>query len=189
MQKDHVTLEFLHGHRGVIHPWQLARQRSQFVVVGREKRAAAVRVMQMFQRRPCDGQPVIGRGAAPDFVQDHQRMIIGLIQDRGSLDHLDHKGGPPPRQIVRRPNATEQLAHQSDLGPRCRHETAHLRQQRDQRDLSQKGGLARHIRPGQQPDIRPIAQVAVIGHERNATLLAQGLFHNRMPPAFDQKTA
>ena len=47
---------------------------------------------------------------------------------------------------------------------------AHLRQQRDQRVLPQEGRLARHVRPGQQPDRGVVArgQVAVVGDERLA---------------------
>ena len=54
----------------------------------------------MFQRGPGDGEAVIGGGAATDFIQDHQRAVVGLIQDGGGFDHFDHEGRAASRQIV-----------------------------------------------------------------------------------------
>ena len=70
---------FTHGDGRIFDPGQLSGQRGHLVVMGGEQGAAAVGLMQMFQRRPGDGQAIIGRGAAPDFIQNHQRAIIGLV--------------------------------------------------------------------------------------------------------------
>ena len=80
-----------------------------------KQRPAAVDVVQMLQRGPGNRQPVIGGRAAPDFVQNDQRPVIGLVQDRRRFDHFDHEGRPPPRQIIRRADPAEQLADQPDL--------------------------------------------------------------------------
>jgi hypothetical protein len=135
--------------------------------MGGKQRPAAVHLVQVFQRGPGDRKPVIGRRPAPDLVQDHQRPVIRLIQDRRRLDHLDHEGRPPPRQIVGRADPAEQLADQPDPGRGRRHMTARLRQKGDQGVLPQEGGFPRHVRPGQQPDRRglPVGQRAVIGDE------------------------
>ncbi len=110
MQKDDVAFPFLDRDGGVFNAGQLVGQSGQFVVVGRKQRAAPVAVVQMFEGGPGDGQAIIGRRTAPDFIEDHQRVFVGLIQDRRRFDHLDHKGRPPPGQIVGCPHAAEQLA-------------------------------------------------------------------------------
>ena len=56
----------------------------------------------MFDRRPGDGEAVEGRGAAADLVQDDQRALAGLVEDRRGLDHLDHEGRAPARRDRRR---------------------------------------------------------------------------------------
>ncbi len=116
VQEDHVAMPFLDRDRGIFDTGKLPRQRRHLMVVGREKRPAAVHVVQMFERGPGDGKPVIGRGAAPDFVEDHQRPVVGLIEDGGGFDHLDHEGRPPARQIVGGAHAAEKLADQADTG-------------------------------------------------------------------------
>ena len=68
MEEDRLPFPFPHRHRRVGEGRQLARQRRQLVIVRGEKTAASVTVMQMFKRRPGDGQAIIGRGAAPDLV-------------------------------------------------------------------------------------------------------------------------
>ncbi len=52
------------------------RQRGQLVEMGGEQRAATIDVVQMLDRRPGDRQPVEGGGAAPDLIQDDQRMRL-----------------------------------------------------------------------------------------------------------------
>ena len=156
-----------------------------------KQRAASVGFVQMLHRRPSNRQPVIGRGAAPDLVQNNQGPIIGLIQNRRRFDHFNHKGRPPPRQIVRGPNPAEQLTDQPDMRRFRRHKAARLRQQGDQRVLPQKRRFTRHIGPGQQPDRRRLllGQRAIIRHESPATLPAQRAFNHWMPSALHHKGA
>ena len=148
-----------------------------------EEGAAAVDIVQMLQRSPGDGQAIIRGCPAPNLVQDHQRPVVSLIQDRRRFHHFDHKGGSPPRQVVRCANAAEQLADKPDMGPRGRNEAAGLRQKGDQGILAQKGGFSGHVRAGQQPDCRCFfcRQNAIVGNEGSTTLTAQGALHHRMP--------
>ena len=143
VQEHDVALPFLDPHGGVEHPRQLCRQRGQFVIMRGKQRAAAVVLMQMFDRGPGDRQAVERRGAAPDLVEDDERAFAGLVQDCRGLDHLHHEGGTATRQIVRRADAREQAVDDADPRPARRHEAADLRQQRDQRVLAQEGRFCR----------------------------------------------
>ncbi len=49
---------------------------------------------------PGQGQAVIGTGAAPHFVQDHQGPVRGIINDVGGFGHLDHEGGLTAYQFI-----------------------------------------------------------------------------------------
>ena len=72
-----------------------------------EQRAARVDFVQMLDGRPRDGQPIISRRPASDFIQNNKCARPRLIQNRGGFDHLDHKGRLPARQIVGGPDAAE----------------------------------------------------------------------------------
>ena len=96
-------------------PRQLGGERGQLVVMRGEQRAAAIVLVQMLDRRPGDRQPVEGRGAAADLVEDDQRAFAGLIEDRRGLDHLDHEGRAPARQIVGGADAGEQPIDHADM--------------------------------------------------------------------------
>ncbi|MCY1177816.1 hypothetical protein D9M73_181400 [compost metagenome] len=65
---------------------------SQFVIMRGEQAAAAIVVMDRLDHRPGNGEPVIGRGAAPDLVEDDEAARRGLRQNGGGLDHFDHEG-------------------------------------------------------------------------------------------------
>ncbi len=109
---------------------ELRRQRRQLVVVGGEQGAAAVDLVQMLDAGPGDRQPVEGRGAAADLVEDHQRAGAGLVEDGRRLDHLDHEGRTAARQIVGGADAAEQPVDDADPAVVRRHEAADLRHDR-----------------------------------------------------------
>jgi hypothetical protein len=59
-----------------------------------------------------------------------------------------------------------------------RHERTHVRQQRDQRHLAHVGGLAAHVRAGDEQQARAVGDMRVIGDE-----MLDLLFHHRMAAA------
>ena len=63
------------------------------MIVGREQRtrAKAWGVMDIFDDRPGDGEPIIGTRSASDFIQNEKRARRCVIQDIRRLDHLDHE--------------------------------------------------------------------------------------------------
>ena len=114
VQEDDVALPFLHPHGGIEQARQLAGERGQLVVMRREQRAATVHLVQVLDRRPGDREPVEGRGAAPDLVEDDERARAGLVEDRGGLDHLDHEGRAAAREIIGCADAREQPIDDAD---------------------------------------------------------------------------
>ena len=191
VQEHDLALEFLHRHGGVAHVFQLPGQCRHLVVMGGKDRAAAIDRVQVFHRGPCDGQPVIGRRAPPDFIEDHQSRRIGLVQDRGGFDHFHHERGPPARQVIGGAHPAEDLADDADAGLRGGHETAHLRKDHDQRNLPEIGGFAGHVGPGQKQDMGRIlggAELGIIRHESRPRGAQRGLDH-RVTSAFDHQVA
>ena len=94
-----------------------------------------------------------------------------VVQDVRRLDHLHHEGALPGRQVVLRADAGEDAIHQPDARRLRRDERADLRQQRNQRDLPQVGRFARHIRPGQQQDLRVAGgKLGIVGDEGDLAL-------------------
>ena len=72
MQKDHVAFPFGDPHRMAGQRIEPGCQRCQFMEMGSEQGPAAVYLVQVFERRPGDGQAIEGRRAAPDLIQDNQ---------------------------------------------------------------------------------------------------------------------
>ena len=163
----------------------LSHKRHHLVIMGGEQSAALVGLMQMLGRRPGNGEAVIGGGAAPDLIQDHQALVRRLIEDRRRLHHLDHEGGAARRQIIARAHAREEPVDDADMRGFGGHEASHLGENGDQRILAQEGGLARHVGTGDQPQAALAVgrQIAIIGHKAPRILGLQRGFHHRMAAA------
>ena len=75
------------------------------LVVMRRKEHTRLRVflpLQKFDDRPCDAEAVVGRRAAAHFVEDDEASVRRVAQDVRGLDHLDHEGALPARELVAR---------------------------------------------------------------------------------------
>ena len=152
-----------HGVAGeIVQPRGKARE---LVVVRREQGAATVHRVQVLDRRPGNGEAVERGRAAADLVENDQRARPRLVEDRRRFDHLHHEGRATARQIVRRADAAEQAVHDADPASARRHVAAGLREDRDQRVLTQERALAGHIGSGQQPQAAAGGQLAVVGDE------------------------
>ena len=122
VQEHDIALPFLDPHGMGRERRQPRGQRRQLVIMRGEQRAAAVDLVQMLDRRPGDREPVEGRGAAADLVEDDQRARARLVEDRRRLDHLDHEGRAAAREIVGRADAAEQPVDDADMGRPRRHD-------------------------------------------------------------------
>ena len=108
---------------------------------------------EVFGHGPRDAEPVERGGAAADLVEHDEASRGGEVEDARRLLHLHHEGGLPPRDVVGRTHAREDAIHHRQLAPRARHERSCLREQADERGLPQVGGLAAHIRAGQDHEL------------------------------------
>ena len=116
--------------------------------MGGEQGPAAVGLVQALDRRPGDREPVEGRGAAADLVEDDEGAGRRLVQDRRRLDHLDHEGRAAAREVVGRADPGEQAVDDADPRLAGRDEGADLGEDGEQRVLAQEGRLAAHVRAG-----------------------------------------
>lgn len=192
MQEDDVAVPLLDAHGRVRQPHELFGENRQLVEMGREEPAAAIDLVQMLDRRPGDRQAVEGRGAAADLVEDHQRAVRRLIEDRRRLDHLDHEGRPPAGEIVRSADAREEPVDHADMRGGRGHEGSRLGHDRDQRVLAQEGRLAAHVGPGEEPDRAALLavrrrKIAAVGDEGIGSLAPQGLLHDGVASSVDRE--
>ena len=86
-----TAVALLHAHPRIVQPPQPFAQQRQLVIVRREQRTTLVDLMQVLDRRPRNGETIPGRGAAPNLIEDDDRIRRRLIEDRRGLDHLDHE--------------------------------------------------------------------------------------------------
>ena len=181
MQEDDIAIPFGHTHGEIHQARQSFRQLRELVEMGCKQSARAIAVVQMFNRRPGDGQAIECRRAATDLVENDKRMLGRLVENGRRLDHFNHEGGASARQIVSRTNAREETIDNADMGLARRHISAHLRKHDNQRVLAQIGRFTRHIRTGDDGNARRLAagicQIRIIG-DKALPLGAQGCFHH-----------
>ena len=91
-QEDDLLADLPHRDGEVLHRRALAREVLQLVVVRREQRAAADRVVEVLRHRPRDRDAVEGGGAAANLVEDDERSAGRVVEDGARLGHLDHEG-------------------------------------------------------------------------------------------------
>ena len=139
MQKDDLSLPFAHLHRMAGQAFKAGAQVGQLVIMRGKQCAATVAFMQMFQRSPGDGQPVIGGGPAADLVKDDKGPFRGTVQDGGCLDHFHHESGSAARQVIGRTDATEETVNHTNPRAFGRYKQARLRHDGDMCILPQKG--------------------------------------------------
>ena len=116
VQEDHLPVDLADG--DVVVPGVLQRlgELHQLVIVGREQHTHACDFVQVLHGRPGDGQTVEGCGASADLVEDHERALGRLIEDRRGLHHLDHERRSTSREIVCGADAAEQPVDHADVG-------------------------------------------------------------------------
>ena len=150
-------------------------------VMGREQGIGLIVPGKPLGHRARQCEAVVGRGAAPDFVEQDERAIGGVMQDLRGLAHLHHERALAGRQIVARADTREDAIQRADARGLGRHEAADMREQHDQRGLAHIGGLAAHVRAGDQQQAAVVVQFGVVGDERR---VGKAL-HDGMPAAGD----
>src|SRR5205085_3336759 len=94
VEEDEVASLLGYLHVKIAEARQRLGQLGQLVVVGCEEslRAQARVVVYVFEDGAGDGEAVVGRGAAPEFVQEDERARRGVMKYVRRLDHLGHEG-------------------------------------------------------------------------------------------------
>jgi len=138
--------------------------------------------MDIFNHCPGNGQSIIGTGTAPNLIQDQQAARSGMVQDVGCFNHLHHKGGLTGVNFILGADACKNPIDQSDAGRGGRHITANLRHQDNQSHLAQEGGLAAHIRTGNDADNFTRFKGGIVWDK---TFTGKHLFHHGMTSIAD----
>ena len=96
------------------------------MVVGGEQRlgGALGAGVQVLDHGAGDRQAVVGARAATDLVEEDEGAPGGAAQDRGRLQHLDHEGRLPARDVVLGADAGEDAVDNTDAGRGGGHEAA-----------------------------------------------------------------
>ena len=121
--------------------------------------------VQVFHDAPRDGNAVVSRSAASQFVEKHQATLRDVVHDVRRLTHFDHKGTLAHRNIVRCAHTREDLVDDPHPGRVGRDERTDLRHQGNKRRLSKQCTLTRHVRSCDHHDLlfRRV-QSHIIGH-------------------------
>src|SRR5215210_8624945 len=107
---------------------QFGSEGGKLVKMGGEQAATNVDLMKMLERCPGDGQPVEGRRAAADFIENDKRAGRGLVENACRLEHLDHEGRASAGQVVGRADPRKQLVDRAQMRLSGRNEGPHLRE-------------------------------------------------------------
>ena len=74
------------------HAFHFLRQLGQLEVVGGKQGQGFDLIRQIFRAGPRQRQAIVGRGAAANFIHQHQAMLGGVMQNISGFGHLYHKG-------------------------------------------------------------------------------------------------
>ncbi len=159
----------------------------QFVVVGGEKRVAVHLRVDVLHHRFRDAHAVVGGRAAADFVQNDEAVLRGVAENVGHFLHFHHEGTLAGGNIIAGADAGENPIHRRENGAPSRDERPHLRHDGEHRHLPHVGGLARHVRSGDDQDfLVPMVQLRVVGDEH---LPFQRVLHHGVAAVFDGNIA
>ncbi len=159
----------------------LRGQFGQLEVMRREQSEGMVLRRQLHGAGLGEGETVVGRGAAADFVHQHEAVPRRVVQDIRRLAHLDHEGRLAARQIIARADAREDAVDRSHFCSVRGDEAADMREQHDQRVLAHVGRLTAHVRAGDDQHAAVVVEHEIVRFER----IAAHLFDDRMTAAFD----
>ena len=81
-EEDDAPVDFFHAHVVVVYAGKLFFHLDQLVVVGGEHHLGSgfFVLVQVFGDGPGNGYAVVGRGAAADFIEEHQRAVGDVVQ-------------------------------------------------------------------------------------------------------------
>ena len=155
------------------------------MIVGGKEGLDAARIFfrQLFNHGPGNGQAVVSGCTPPDFIEDDEAPVRGVVQDIGGFVHLDHEGRLAAAQVVHGPDPGKDPVHDAGLGMVGRDKTADMGHQDDERRLAQHRRFAGHVGAGNdQQFVFILIKMHVVGDK---TARFHGAFDNRMAPLAD----
>ena len=124
----------------------LRGQRGQLEIVRGKQDEAAIFLGQPVRDRPCEREPIEGRRAASDFIDQHKTLRRRAIEDIRRFRHLDHERRAAAREIVSGADARVDRIKRSERCKLRRNEAPAARQKRDHGRLAHVGRFAAHVR-------------------------------------------
>src|SRR5699024_2305341 len=114
------------------------------IVGGKQCESAVVRD-QSLGHGASQGQSVIGAGATADFVEQHQAVFRGVIENSCCFMHFQHESALAASQVVTGADAGENAVERADDGLVRGYEAADVCEQNDQGSLAHIGGFSAHV--------------------------------------------
>src|SRR5207247_2179035 len=90
-----------------------------------------------------------GGSAAPDFIQQHETSSSRGVKNRTRFRHLHHESRLASYQVVAGSDPCEESIYHADRRTVRGNETANLRNEYDQPNLSEHGRFSRHVGSGE----------------------------------------
>ncbi len=109
--------------------------------------------MYIFHYGPCNRDTVVSRRTASKLIKKYERTLAHIVEYCRSFIHLDHESRLSHRKVIRRADTGEYLVDNTYSGRVSRNERTGLSHKSNQRCLSQKRRLTRHIRAGYHHDL------------------------------------
>src|SRR5579875_4016434 len=153
---------FPNGHPKVLyHRVAIGQLIKMMVVRGKERFAPDLH--KIFGYRPRNRETIVGAGAAPYLIENHEAAGGGVVQDVGRLAHLYHEGGLAAGKLIVCAHAGKDAVYDADGGRIGGHKAADLSQKNDQGGLAKVRGFAAHV--GACNDKQPVllVEVAIVG--------------------------
>ena len=129
-KEDHLVIHLLHRDIVVLDAREVLLHLVQLMIMCGKKRTGLClgMLMQVFHNSPGNTDTIVGGSAAPQLIEEHQRLRSNVVQDIRRLSHLHHKRGFTQRNVIRCPYPCENLVHQTDSRALCGHKTTDLGQ-------------------------------------------------------------
>ena len=79
---------------------ELFRKPCQFEVMGSKQRIASILFQQITGNCKCQRQAVERGSASPNLIHQYQTLRGCIMQNIGSLSHLNHEGRSPTGKVI-----------------------------------------------------------------------------------------
>mmetsp|Transcript_8357 Transcript_8357/g.12987 ORF Transcript_8357/g.12987 Transcript_8357/m.12987 type:complete len:264 (+) Transcript_8357:39-830(+) len=123
----------------------LGRQHRQLMKVSGKQRKRVLLRNEFLRNGVRNAKAIVRRSAAPQLVDDDERVLSGRLQNVRRLEHLGHKCRNAAQLIIASANSRQDRVHNAAFVAIARHIAAHLRHQHQHANHSYIGGLPAHV--------------------------------------------